>query len=139
MRHFFNILISALLLSSCTQSTSNEKVEINQEANFSKTEISIFTISAIMHQSPSIISANQENGIYLVTYNRPSDGKTFAYKVKFDGVDKVIWATIDGRWRNSELDEEIKYSVEGDKLKITQKFSDGSKSEKEFLKNNIED
>lgn len=38
-----------------------------------------------------------------VSYIRKSDSQKFSYKIKFDG-NKILWANIDGRWRNSEYD-----------------------------------
>lgn len=138
MKYFFKILTLITLLSSCTQGTSGDKVETKEESQFSKNEVAIFTISSIMHQSPSIISPKQENDVYLVSYRRPSNSQLFTYRIKFEGNEKVIWATNDGRWRDSEFDEIIMYKEEGDQLIITQKFSDGSLGNKAFLKNDLE-
>ncbi|WP_340075038.1 hypothetical protein [Leptobacterium sp. I13] len=91
-----------------------------------------------MNQSPSIISATQESNIYLVSYKRPSDGKEFEYKIKFEGKDKIIWGNSDGRWRDTEFDEKINYMESDDKMIIVQKFGDGSTIGKEFTKSDFE-
>lgn len=48
--------------------------------------------------------------------------------------ERVIWASIDGRWRNDYRDETIKFSEENGKMIITQVFEDGSESKDVFKK-----
>jgi len=135
------IIVSTVLSISCGQqkqpetksNSDNETLELVQSF-FSKEEIALYTVSAIMNHPPSIISAELENGIYNVKYNRTSDGQAFEYRIKFKGANKVIWANKDGRWRDTEFDEEVTYSEKGNKLTITQTFDDGSTVDKEFEK-----
>jgi hypothetical protein len=134
MKKLFQMILICLAIASCGEQTTSEKIETNKIMNFSEKEISIFTVASIMNQPPSIISARQENGIYLVSYKRPSYGQQFEYKIKFDGNNKVVWGNSDGRWRDTEFDEKITFSEEGTKLKITQTFDDGSTIDKEFEK-----
>lgn len=98
---------------------------------FTESDVARFTIAAIMNQPPEIISARKSGGEYIVSYDRPSDGQRFTYKVKLDGP-LAIWGNIDGRWRDTPDDEQIIYSEIGNRLKITQKFSDGSTEDKLF-------
>ena len=48
--------------------------------------------------------------------------------------ERVIWASIDGRWRNDYRDEMIKFSEENGKLTIIQVSEDGSQSKDVFNK-----
>ena len=90
MKKIFQILTLTILLSSCSKGNSDNTVEEENKSKFSKSEIAIFTISSIMHQSPAIISAKSENSIYLVSYERPSDGQVFKYKIKFGESNRIL-------------------------------------------------
>jgi hypothetical protein len=137
MKNFVSLLLIFTLFMGCSQ---QEKPILTQEQEpekasiFTKDEVAKFTIAAIMNQPPSIMSTQEENGVYIVSYNRPSDGEAFKYKIKFEGNDKVIWGNSDGRWREDQYDEVITYIEKGDKMLITQKFSEESVIEKEFEK-----
>ena len=141
MKKFLNILIFTLLISSCGNKKEESKVVLGNESDktelpkqiFSKTEIAKYTMSAIMNQSPEIIAVKENNGIYYASYIRKDDGKKFDYKIKFNKKN-VIWGNSDGRWRDTQYDEKIKYSEKGNKLIITQTFEDGSNIDKEFSK-----
>ncbi len=119
-----------------------ESVKIQQEKdsvkeillkNFTHEEISKYAIAAIMNQSPSIIKVNKSNDLYFVSYVRKSDFQKFDYKIKFDG-NQIIWANVDGQWRDNGVDERIAFVEERNKIKIVQTFSDGSESVDEFKK-----
>lgn len=139
-------LIIVILLSSCGN-TSNEKalneqkspiVETNKKdkvslKNFSNEDVARFAISSIMGQPPKTIKVKNENGSYILSYIRKSDSKKWDYKIKIDE-DKITWATLDGRWRDTEYDEKISFEENGQTIKIIQKFSDNSVDIKEFKK-----
>ncbi len=71
--------------------------------------------------------------MYYVSYIRKSDKQKFDYKIKFEE-DKIFWANIDGRWRDSKYDEKITFVENGNKLDIIQIFSDGSQDIKVYRK-----
>lgn len=109
------------------------KVEENILKNFTYEDIARFTIASVMGQPTKIIKTSKNKDLYLVSYVRKSDKQKFEYKVKFDG-NKILWANIDGRWRNSEYDEKISFEENGEKLKIIMTFSDMSQDIQEYKK-----
>jgi hypothetical protein len=46
--------------------------------------------------------------------------------------DRVVWASGNGRWRNSGSDEVVSFLVKGRSLTISQRFSDNSSDSKAF-------
>lgn len=102
-------------------------------SNFSFKDVSRFTISAIMNQPSKNIKVSEKDDLYILSYIRKSDSRKFDYKIKFEG-NKVIWASIDGRWRDASYDERITFEEGVDNMKITQTFSDGSVGTKEYKK-----
>lgn len=100
---------------------------------FTEADVAKFVMSSVMSQPSKIISVKKDGDIYVVSYTRRSDGQRFVYKVKIEGFG-AVWGNIDGRWRDSAEDEMIVFVEEGKKLKIIQRFSDGSTIEKEFSK-----
>ena len=100
---------------------------------FTEAEVAKFVMSSVMSQPTKIISVKKDGEIYIVSYTRRSDGQRFVYKVKIEGY-RAIWGNIDGRWRDSAEDEQIVFVEAGKKLKVIQRFSDGSTIEKEFSK-----
>ncbi len=120
-----------------TQEAKNEsearKVKENILKNFTFEDVARYTIASVMGQSAKIIKVTKNKDFYFVSYIRKSDKQKFGYKVKFDG-NLILWASIDGRWRNSKYDERISYEEENNKLKIITIFSDGSEDIKIFGK-----
>ncbi|WP_456314621.1 hypothetical protein [Pseudomonas shirazensis] len=100
---------------------------------FTYEDVSRYTMASIMGQSPKIITAIKNNNLYFVSYIRKSDNKKFEYKIKFDG-NKIIWANIDGRWRDSKYDEKISFRENNQILYINQSFEDGSEDIQEYKK-----
>ncbi len=143
------ILLAIIIasLTNCTNTPTAEKVTTDQNeildqaeipqriylTNFTEKDVARFTMSSIMGQPSKKIKVQKENGLYFVSYVRKSDSKQFEYKIRIDD-NKIVWANIDGRWRDSEYDERISFEEDGDKLKITQTFSDGSSYVKVFKK-----
>ncbi|WP_051200256.1 hypothetical protein [Flavobacterium subsaxonicum] len=101
--------------------------------NFTYEEVAKYAISTIMGQSPSIMSASKDGDLYVVYYVRKSDKQKFTYKLKFND-DVVIWANIDGRWRDTKYDEKIRFTEFGNTLKIQTTYSDGSSGIEKFKK-----
>ncbi|GAB3969593.1 hypothetical protein GCM10028806_16090 [Spirosoma terrae] len=104
-----------------------------QLRHFTEADVAKYTIASVMGKPANIISVSKSAGQYIVKYTRPNDSQKFAYKVKIEG-NRAIWANLDGRWRDTQYDERITFSEVGNKLKITQTFSDGSFDVKLFSK-----
>jgi hypothetical protein len=101
--------------------------------DFTLADVSRFAIASVMGQPSKTIKVAEQPRYYLVSYTRKSDSQKFEYKIKFED-QNIIWAPLDGRWRDSHLDEKITYSESNKKIKIKQTFSDGSSGFKEYLK-----
>lgn len=119
------------------QETKNEveavKVEENILKNFTYEDVARYTMASLMGQPTKIVKATKNKDLYFVSYIRKSDKQKFEYKVKFDG-NVILWASIDGRWRNSEYDEKISFEENNEKLKIITTFSDASQDIQEYKK-----
>lgn len=101
--------------------------------DFSYEDIARYTMSSVMGQPSKIIKVIKNEDLYYVSYIRKSDNQKFSYKIKFDG-NKILWANIDGRWRNSEYDEKISFVEKNNKVSIIQTFSDNSTDIREYKK-----
>jgi hypothetical protein len=140
----------AILFTSCKQNEqSNEimhekiketdtvveivKIEENILKNFTYEDIARYTMASVMGKPTKIIKATKNKDLYFVSYIKKSDKQKLEYKVKFEG-NKILWANIDGRWRNLEYDEKISFEENGEKLKIITTFSDMSQDIQEYKK-----
>jgi hypothetical protein len=145
MKSIIPFLVFFLIIS-CKQSEQKEtiaeeqiqtqeitKVEEIILKTFTYKDIARYTMAAIMDHSPKIIKATKNNDLYYVSYIRKSDNQKFEYKIKFNG-NKILWANIDGRWRDSQYDEKISFVDKDNKINIIQTFSDGSEYIKEYKK-----
>lgn len=145
MKSIISFLVFLLIIS-CKQNEQKEavikqqiqtqeisKVEETILNTFSYKDIARYTMAAIMDQSPKIIKATKTNDLYYVSYIRKSDNQKFEYKIKFNG-NEILWANIDGRWRNSKYDEKISFVEKDNQINIIQTFSDGSEYIKEYKK-----
>jgi hypothetical protein len=142
---FLSTIIAAL--TSCGGSSSTtEQVSTDQQTpiaetnkpevelkNFTKEDVARFAMSSIMGQPSKKIKVRLENELYYVSYIRKSDSQKFNYKIKIDGK-TIVWASIDGRWRDGQDDERISFEENDNKLTITQIYSDGSVDSKEYKK-----
>ena len=132
---FFKFLLFFFAILFVYFTSCDNNVEQSEPINFRKEDIARYTISTNMGQSSRSILADKEGEYFVLTYIRSSDEEIFTYRVKFDE-NKIIWSGfIDGkwgRWRDSDLDDEITYEEIGDKLVITLLFSDGSSNVQEF-------
>ncbi|QLC65553.1 hypothetical protein LPB248_04370 [Flavobacterium sp. LPB0248] len=107
-----------------------EKEEITLK-NFTYEDIARYTMASIMGQSSKIIKVRKKDELYFVSYIRKSDHQKFDYKIKIDG-NKILWANIDGRWRDSKYDEKITFVEKDNKLEIIQTFDDNSQDIQEY-------
>ena len=125
LQRYLGLLLVILLVSFGSDSFAGNR-------SFSDVQICKATISSIMGRDPRIIQVDRIAGdIIYLSYIRPDDGRKWAYRLKLQG-NRVIWASDVGRWRNSEYDSKIVYSIAGDVLSIEEKFSDGSKLKKSY-------
>jgi broad specificity polyphosphatase/5'/3'-nucleotidase SurE len=145
MKSIISFLVFLLIIS-CKQSEQKltvieeqiqaqeiSKVEETILKTFTYEDIARYTMAAIMDQSPKIIKATKNNDLYYVSYIRKSDNQKFEYKLKFNG-NEILWANIDGRWRDSQYDEKISFVEKDNKINIIQTFNDGSEYVKEYKK-----
>jgi hypothetical protein len=91
-------------------------------------------VAALNGRDPAIIKVERVGGgIAHVGYVRPNDGKAWKNQCRVEG-DRVVWASVDlngpgsgpGRWRTDTEDEVVTYAIEGKKVKVTIRYSDGS-------------
>ena len=91
-------------------------------------------VAATMGHRVDIVRLDHvRNGEADVLYNRPSDETLWRIRCKMDG-GALVWRTIDalgpgtglGRWRNGPYDARITVAVQGNTIRVTQTFSDGS-------------
>ncbi|MBH0030279.1 hypothetical protein I6F10_05045 [Pseudoalteromonas sp. SWYJZ98] len=116
------LILSAVFLQACG---SGEKT-------FTTEQICTATIAATMGRDPSIIQVDSfKNNTVFLSYSRQGDGKHWKYRCKLDG-NRAIWASDSGRWRTDKYDSKIIFSENGDKLSITEKYSDGSGGTKHY-------
>lgn len=145
MKSIISFLVFLLIIS-CKQSEQKlavieEQIQTQEISKVEETILKIFTyediarytMAAIMDQSPKIIKATKNNDLYYVSYIRKSDNQKFEYKINFND-NEILWANIDGRWRNSKYDEKISFTEKDNQIDIIQTFSDGSEYVKEYKK-----
>ena len=100
------------------------------KGEFSEQQICKATVAKVMGRNPLIIKIDKISGnVTHLSYIRKDDGKHWAYKCKLEGA-TVIWASDTGRWRTDKYDPKITFSVNKQKLSISEKYSDGSGDEK---------
>lgn len=116
-----------------TQVQEIKKVEKVLLKNFTYEDIARYTMASIMGRPTKTIKVIKKDELYFVSYIRKSDHQKFDYKIKFDG-NKILWANLDGRWRNSKYDEKISFVEKENKIHIVQTFDDNSQDIKEFKK-----
>ncbi|MDX6188431.1 hypothetical protein SGQ83_03640 [Flavobacterium sp. Fl-318] len=116
-----------------TQVQEIKKVKKVLLKNFTYEDIARYTMASIMGQPTKTIKVIKKDELYFVSYIRKSDNEKFDYKIKFDG-NKILWANLDGRWRNSKYDEKITFVEKENKVHIIQSFDDNSQNSKEFKK-----
>lgn len=146
MKSILYILLLIILIISCKHEEQKEtnlvvksqvleikKVEEIILKKFTYEDISRYTIASIMGQASKIIKARKKDELYLVSYIRKSDNQKFSYKIKFEG-NKILWANLDGRWRNLKYDEKITFVEKENKVEIIQTFDDNSQDIQEFRK-----
>lgn len=118
-RFVLAVLFMALLASSSFAGNyQHVSVYAKQSKDFTEYEISAATIAALMGRKANIMSVKSDDGdIFYVKYKR-SDNTYWTNKCKFDG-SRVIWGSREGRWRTHPADDQITYTVNGNKLTIS--------------------
>lgn len=113
------------------------------EQKFADGDICRAAVGVIMGRDPKIIKITKvKDGIYYLSYLRPSDRTKWSLRCKIEG-NQVIWASDEsgrpGRWRTHPADEKISFEViqNGNFLKIKQQFSDGSFTSKDFTRSDL--
>ncbi len=92
------------------------------------------TISAVMGRDIDIINVDtNDNDTFHVYYTRADDNSRWDYKCKIEN-GRILWAVLDGRWRNHTKDEYISYSSTDNEISIVQRFPDNKTISKTFLK-----
>lgn len=129
LQRFALLAFSVLVIAGCTRKTNHG--DFNQEA------ICTAAIATIMSQSPSIIRAEKfSEKVTSLSYVRPADGSHWDYRCMLEG-DRIVWASGNGRWRNSGSDEVVSFLVKGKTLSISQRFSDNSSDTKAFTSESL--
>ncbi|MEO7978982.1 hypothetical protein [Flavobacterium sp.] len=145
MKKILYFLIITLIISCKQKEQTEDMIELNTPVlktktvdkiilkNFTYEDISRYAIASIMGQSAKIIKVTKKDEIYILSYIRKSDKQKFDYKMKVEG-NKILWANLDGRWRNSEYDEKITFIEKENNINIIQTFEDNSQDIQEFIK-----
>ena len=76
----------------------------------------------------SVTVVNRESSVLKLRYTRPSDGTIWTNRCKVVGA-RIMWTSEYGRWRDHPLDEVVTYTVQGSKITINKKYSDGSSAD----------
>ena len=99
---------------------------------FNEQQVCKAAISTVMGKNPSIMKIDRiKRNVTYLSYIRPDDGTNWAYRCMFDR-STVIWASDTGRWRTDKADSKITFSINGNTLTISEKYSDGSATNKSF-------
>ena len=83
-------------------------------------------IAAIMGNDPRYIEVvSEESGITVVSYVRFSDKTRWTYRCQVSGR-RLLWASPNGRWRNSKDDGQVSLETDGKTISVRQTHADGS-------------
>jgi hypothetical protein len=96
-------------------------------------------LAVITDRDPKVIQVTQTVGdVLFLTYVRPIDNFTFAYRCRIDG-NRVVWASEPGRWREDPKDEEVLFEDvgEGKQLRIIENRTNGSSIKQVFDRDKI--
>lgn len=110
-----------------TLNNSDSRTTLN---TIEEKQISKFVVSSLYHKKPSIVKVTLEGDIYHASYIN-SEGDRKSTKIQFIG-NIIRWGNSDGRWREHPLDEELSYEIEGKKVLVKIRYSDGSESTDEY-------
>ncbi|MCH7916342.1 MAG: hypothetical protein IH856_25445 [Deltaproteobacteria bacterium] len=112
-------------------------VNAAESGTFSKAQICKAGIATVMGRDPGIMKVDRtQGGVIYLSYIRQDDGKKWSYKCKLDG-NRIIWGSDTGRWRTHSMDSRLTYSVEGNQIKLVDRFSDGSATRKSLTSEQI--
>ncbi len=94
-------------------------------------------MAKVFGYEPEDMRSVQHGSRYTITWTRVSDGLKWGTHCWVQNNNRIMWKTdgrnnTNGRLRNGEYDENITYSINGNKLTINEKYSDGSKSKKVY-------
>ncbi|EIM26182.1 hypothetical protein [Microvirga lotononidis] len=126
----FGILVAGLAVSVSAYAAEHTPAE--------RGEICRAAIGGVMGRKPSIMKAQAEGEVSVITYNRPSDGKLWSYRCRLEG-NRVIWATETGRWRTDPLDSVVTFEVldKGKRVRIVERHEDGSQNEYSYHRSEL--
>ncbi|AWA31068.1 hypothetical protein HYN48_13775 [Flavobacterium magnum] len=130
------LLVCIVLFFGCNEKKHLEcNVIETVSPKFTNGDIAKFAIATLTNESEQIMDVTNEGEKYFVSYNRKSDSEKLKYKVKFE-YGRIIWGTINGRWKKGHSDIRVKYRKNKNTLMITLNMSDGSMAVREFTKKN---
>lgn len=132
---FASIIALAFIVAGSIQSQTAAPAITAKSDRFNIGHLCRAAISIVMGRPIGIIRVDSMNqSLATVSYNRPDDGTLWQQKCKIEG-DHVVWAALDGRWRNEYRWEErliFSHGNNGELLTIKQQHPDGSGSTQEF-------
>ena len=130
-------MLTVLLSMACSterQPTNNQTEQVSlTQSPVTIQQIAKATIATLFSQPTEIMSDYTEAGVIYITYVNPEDGLIYDYRVQVTRATKsIIWATKEGRWRTSNFDEKLSYTVSDENLIITATYHDGSEDNKSY-------
>jgi hypothetical protein len=111
-------------------SHSVNRVQPDTRPRFSSIDICKSGISKIFGRQPDIMNGEQYGDVIYITYTR-GDGTVWKNKCTVRG-NKIMWGTEEGRWRNGPFDEEVSFTIRGNKITVTEGGSSKTFNKNEF-------
>ncbi len=108
----------------------NPKKEPIRNGFFSDTDICKAGISTIFGRPINIMRSNRRNGLIYISYTR-GDGTVWKNKCKVNGR-IIVWGSENGRWRNGPFDDKVSFTVNGNRIKVTEGSSSSTFNKNEF-------
>lgn len=129
------VVVAAMALLDFSKNAPASDVAERSRGSFNLGHLCRAAISMVMLRPVNIINVDSlSETVTSVSYIRPDDGTLWRQKCKTDG-DHIVWAAIDGRWRDKyDWEERLVFSLSnsGQTLKVRQIFPDGSGATREF-------
>jgi hypothetical protein len=91
-------------------------------------------IGSLMHRDPKLYRVTAtDSDVLLLSYVRRIDNFVWTYRCRIQG-DRVIWASVPGRWRDGPNDEKISFEMttDGKQLRIVNDRGGRSPTERLF-------
>ncbi len=108
------------------------------DALFPNAKICKAGLSVAIGKNPDTIKINETRGdITILAFTHPNGGNKKIYRCKLSD-DRVVWASGDGRWRNSQYDTQITYVIEGEMIQIVSGISAVSATRKSFAPHQLD-